>query len=313
MVLMNSLVDFALRERYAGVRQRRPRLEQMKKLIDWDAFRKFLPAQPVGSGRRRLDQIMMLRCLLLQEWYTISDEELEFQIADRLSFQEFLEFPKQPPDHTTIWRFREALADGDTIDEIWAELHRQLSAHGITVSKGKVQDASFVTADPGKTRSGKDGRGREAATSRQADATWTKKNQKSVFGYKQHTKMDLKHKLIVAVATTTASTHDNQIDLAEEDEVIYRDKAYMGAPTRARGDATMRRATRGHSLSARDKLRNKRISKQRVRGEHPFGTMHRVFHAGHTRVTTLWRVHTHNVFSCIAYNIHRLFTILDVA
>jgi len=39
----------------------------------------------------------MIKILCLQSWYTISDEEVEFQITDRLSFQKFLSYPKNVP------------------------------------------------------------------------------------------------------------------------------------------------------------------------------------------------------------------------
>jgi IS5 family transposase len=307
---MKTLTDFALRHRYAAVRERRPRLDGMSQLIDWDAFRPFLPQQPQAAGRRRLDPIMMLKCLFLQRWYPeLSDEELEFQIADRLSFQAFLEFPASPPDHSTIWKFREQLADGERLDQIWDELNRQLATHGVHVTAGVVQDARFVTADPGKARNNT-GRGRAAKTSRQADATWTKKNTKRVFGYKHHTKVCATTKIITAVATTAAHVHDNRIDLATENEVVYRDKGYFGARTRARGNATMDRATRSHPLTIQQRRRNRRISTTRCRGEHPYATMSRTFGTGRTRLTTLWRVHTQNVLESMLYNLHRAFFLL---
>ncbi|RZB28795.1 MAG: hypothetical protein AEth_01797 [Candidatus Argoarchaeum ethanivorans] len=46
--------------------------------------------------------------------------------------------------------------------------------------------------------------------------TWTKKGSKSYFGYKFHTKMDMEHGLIRELETTTASTHDSQVDLSKK-------------------------------------------------------------------------------------------------
>jgi IS5 family transposase len=59
-------------------------------------------------------------------------------------------------------------------------------------------------------------------------------------------------------------------------------------------------------LSPHEHLRNKRIAKKRCRGEHPYGTMHRSFKAGRTKLTTLARVFVQHVFVCMAYNVHRL-------
>ena len=64
----------------------------------------------------------MIKLLFLQSCYGISDEELEFQVNDRMSFRNFLDFPENIPDYSTVWRFQEYLADADTIDKIWVEL-----------------------------------------------------------------------------------------------------------------------------------------------------------------------------------------------
>ena len=299
---MKDLIDFALKEKYEKVKQLRSRLENMKKLIDWDAFLPHLPKKETAVGRDGYEGIFKLKILFLQGWYGISDEEMEFQLYNRLDFQQFLGFPKDIPDFTTIRRFREALTEEDHIDKIWEELQRQIGEHNIRVKKGKVQDASFIEADPGKKNSGMQGRGREAKTSRSKDGSWTKKGKKSIFGFKSHHKVDEKTKIITEVAATTAKTFDGNVDLAEEDDIMYRDKCYSGSKTKAKGNGSMKRG----NLTPHEQLRNKRIAKKRCRGEHPYGTMHRSFKAGRTKLTTLARVFIQHVFVCMAYNIHRV-------
>jgi len=90
--------------------------------------------------------------MLLQSWYGLSDQELEFQINDRLSFRNFLGFPDQVPDFTTIWNARERLKNAGVDVLIWGELQRQLAAKGYEIKKGVIQDASFIEADLGKKR-----------------------------------------------------------------------------------------------------------------------------------------------------------------
>jgi IS5 family transposase len=299
---MKDLVDFALKEKYDKVKKIRSRLENMKKLIDWNAFLPLLPQKETAVGRDGYEGIFKLKILFLQGWYVISDEEMEFQLYNRLDFQQFLGFPKDIPDFTTIWRFREILTEEDYIDKIWAELQRQIGENNIIVKKGKIQDASFIEADPGKKNSGMNGRGREAKTSRSRDGSWTKKGKKSIFGFKAHHKVDEEFKIITEVAMTTAKTFDGHIDLAHPDEYVYRDKGYSGVKTKAKGDGTMKKG----NLTPHEQLRNKRIVKKRCRGEHPYGTMHRSFKAGRTKLTTLARVFVQHVFVCMAYNVHRV-------
>jgi transposase, IS5 family len=305
---MKSLIDFALKDRYAKVKNLRPRLEEVKKIIDWEKFVPLFPERKSLVGRPNYEKILMVRIAILQGWYALSDEELEFQINDRLSFQQFLDFPENIPDYSTIWRFREELSQCDITDKIWDELQRQIAEKGIIVEKGHIQDASFVIADPGKTRSGMDRRGQVAKTSRNRDGSWTKKGKKSYFGYKVHTKTQRGSKIVETLAVTTARIHDNAIDLATANDVIYRDKGYSGTKTVARGDATMKRG----NLTVKEILRNKRIQKKRNQGEHPYATVSRALHGRTTKLTTVQRVFVQQVFVFIAYNLYRLATLIKM-
>ena len=63
------------------------------------------------------------------------------------------------------------------------------------------------------------------------DARWTKKNDETHYGYKDHVKVDADSKIITDYATTSANVHDsNEFTefLNEEDKVVYADSAYVG-------------------------------------------------------------------------------------
>ena len=93
------------------------------------------------GGRPNCDVIVMFKILILQQWYGLSDLEVERQIADRLSFMEFLGYPDTFPDSRTIWLFRERMTKNDMDKTIWSELQRQLDAKGLKVKRGTIQDA----------------------------------------------------------------------------------------------------------------------------------------------------------------------------
>ncbi len=124
-----------------------------------------------------------------------------------------------------------------------------------------MQDASFITSDPGHAKSDTP-RGEDAKTRWNEDGTWGKDGTKSYFGYKPHGAMNENFGLIRRAEVTTSKVHDSQADLANEDEVRYADKRYFGAKTKWY-DAVMRKATKGHSLSYKNEMRNKRISSKR--------------------------------------------------
>ena len=297
-----SFQQFGIKLAYEQVEKRGDKLKQFNECINWKRFQLIFFRQST-NGRPPYSPIVMFKVLILQHLYGISDEELEYQISDRVSFQSFLGFPSSVPDHSTIWRFREYLAEADLHDKIWDELHVQMQKKGRTYAKGIIQDASIITSNPGKTNSGMQDRGRGQASTRNEDGSWVTKNGKSQFGYKLHTKVESSQGIITELAVTTASVHDNQIDLSEEDEIAYRDKGYFGAKPRAKGDATMHRAARGHPLSPKEWWRNKRISKGRAPGERPFAVVKNVLKGAHTLYTELHRVFTQQFMNCFVYNV----------
>lgn len=232
----------------------------------------------------------MMKMLVLQSWYGLSDPELERQANDRISFHKFLGFPGRIPDRSTVWAFRERLIDTGKAERIWEELQIKIDSKGLKVKEGVIQDATFITADPGHKKADEP-RGSTAKTRRSKDGEWTvKKNKKSYFGYKLHSKMDIEHQLIREIETSPASLHDSQVDLTKPGEVTYRNRGYFGGKCKGY-NATMNRSTRGHPLNIREKLRNKRIARKRAPGERPYAIIKNIFHSGHVKVTTTLRTH----------------------
>src|SRR3990167_2850282 len=160
-----SFNKFILQEQYKKVSGLGDRLKLMKEQFDWNPFIPIVHSvfhdNPIIGGRPHTDEIIVVRTMLLQAWYNLSDEELEFQCHDRLSFRNFLDFPEQIPDFTTIWKIRDRLKEAKVDDVIWAELQRQLDSQGFTIKKGVIQDASFIEADLGRKRYSKEKKAKE--------------------------------------------------------------------------------------------------------------------------------------------------------
>ena len=303
---MNSFDSYLLRRLYRDIQSLGDRLARVDGLIDWEAFRPIISGLFINDsdrgGRPNVDEVVMAKMLVLQQWYGLGDEELERQANDRISFRRFLGYPEKMPDSTTVWLFRERLARTGKDREVWRELQRQLDEKGLKVRKGVPR---YSTADPGP--SGKP-RGEEAKTRRSRDGDWAKRKKGSVFGYKLHVKSDLDHGLVRDLEVTPASVHDIRVDLSQLGEVVYRDKAYFGVKPWGH-DATMRRGVRGHPIGIRDRLRNRRISRRRAPVERIFAVLKRVFSAGHVLVTTRDRVHVKMVFACLCFNLLQLATL----
>jgi len=344
---MRNLIDFAIRAEYGRVKALGDPLSEIGSQIDWERFRFLEPYmyknKTIRGGRPNIDLVIMVKLLALQHWYGLSDPELERQVADRFSFRIFLGTTEVVPDFSTVWLFRERLIKSGQYGELWKELQRQIDEKGFKVIEGTIQDATFITSDPGRKRkkdNDKGGGKKEDQDSGEIEAvqkpevdknllnisnsiieerakpkgsreeptnegTWAKKGLKTIFGYKGHASIDTKHHLIRDVKTTTASVHDSQVDLGIEGIPRYADKGYYGAKTRGY-DASMKKATRGHKLGIRELLRNSRISKKRSHIERCFAVMKRAHKAGHVLVTTVARAGIKFMMSAFVYNLTQL-------
>ena len=245
---MRTLIDFAIREEYSRVKALGDDLSDINSLIKWDRFRSLEPLiyknKTSRGGRPNIDIVIMVKALVLQSWFGLSDPELERQVTDRISFRIFLGTTEVIPDFSTVWLFRERLIECGRYEDLWKELQMQLDEKGFIVKKGTIQDATFITSDPGQKRNKKDQQSQdkkdqnlEAIKASQIndfdkgllnisnniinsnaklkrldggpinEGSWAKKGSKSFFGYKGHILIDTEHHLIRKIETTTASLH----------------------------------------------------------------------------------------------------------
>jgi IS5 family transposase len=321
-----SFNQFVLREQYLKVKGLGDRLVLMKEQIDWAPFvpmvRNVFNDGTSAGGRPHTDELIVVRAMLLQSLYGLSDPELEFQCNDRLSFRNFLGFPENVPDFTTIWKIRDRLQKEGIDVHIWAELQRQIAKKGYTIQKGVIRDATFVEANVGKKRYYKEKKAKKEGkeiiyTPKQkqhidVDGSFSVKHGQVHYGYKSHTKVDVKHQLIRKFAVTTASVHDGEIDLIRDhDKKAYRDKGYFGRKLYAKNvkDNTMQRGTRAGPISEKDEERNFRISKIRAPGERLYSVIKTVFNNSRTHVKTIARVTIKEMFKFFAYNLYQLVTL----
>ena len=113
---MAQLGFFDADRRLAALSAKGDPLEAISALVPWESFRADIEsvvltpedARKSNAGRKPIDAIVMLRMLVLQSLYNLSDDQVEFQVRDRLSFTRFLGLGLEDgvPDATTLWLFR---------------------------------------------------------------------------------------------------------------------------------------------------------------------------------------------------------------
>ena len=89
----------------------------------------------------------MFKILIIQSLYNLSDERIEYQIMDRISFMRFLglHLHDRVPDAKTIWLFREYLTEAGLIKELFRRFNDFLKVNGFSAQKGQIVDASIGT------------------------------------------------------------------------------------------------------------------------------------------------------------------------
>jgi IS5 family transposase len=287
--------------RYEKLNQKHDLLVRLNQVIPWEAFRPKLSQihekeRKSPAGRKPTDVVVLFKMLVLQQLHNISDESLEYQVNDRLSFMQFLGFDltSEVPDATTVWLFRKQLGDAGLVEDLFAQFDGYLIGQGYAAKGGQIVDATLIPVgiqhnsqeENAQIKAGEtpaswaDNPHRQAQ--KDSDARWTKKRGKSYFGYKDHIEIDAEHRLIRRYVVTDAAVWDGQVlgQLLDEDndtDSIWGDSAYRSETIEAvlgwMGFESQinERAYRNRPLSEDQTEHNREKSRIRARVEHVFG------------------------------------------
>jgi IS5 family transposase len=317
-------------------------LERLNQAIDWEYFRKVVeqvqrPKKLTAAGAKPYDPLLMFKVLVLQRYYNLSDDNMEYQILDRLTFCRFLglSMDDRVPDAKTIWAFREKLIEKELEQELFNQFGALLEKHGLIAHEGKLVDASFVEA-PRQRNTRKENeqikQGREPAhwdetpnkkRQKDTDARWGKKHNQSHYGYKNHSKTDKRHKFMECYATSDASVHDSQalealLEPSDRGQGLWGDSAYSGAAQRATmktyrvKDHTHQKGYRNKPLTHEQQSKNHQKSKVRARVEHVFGFMANSMNELKIRTIGLKRAHGIVGLINLTYNLFRYEQVLRI-
>jgi IS5 family transposase len=297
-------------------------------LLDWRPVRGLLKGLykreiEDKGGQQPYDSLMMFKAVLLGQWHSLSDPELEQALRVRLDFIAFTHIPlDQLPDASTLCRYRNRLVKADKLSGLLDEINRQLQGHQLMVQKtqGALLDATLIASaarpnrhfsvatdaeqQPVTHEDGSQPGVVEESQSADPDATWVKKGKKSHFGYRSYAVTDEEGYLL---GSHTAPAHESEmnhfipaleaagIDSARAERVLT-DK---GSSSRKHRDylkarqlkcGIMHKAAKNKPLTERQKAANKLIAKRRYRVEQFFGTLKRKFDFARARYLTTAKV-----------------------
>lgn len=245
--MLNGLFDIYNRLEY--LTENGDILPNLKRLVPWEDFRGELEViydheRKSNAGRRPFDVVMMFKILILQSLYNLSDDEMEYQIMDRLSFMRFLglDLDSRVPDAKTIWLFRSKLEEHKLTRKLFDKFNAFLAESGFVARKGQIVDATIVRV-PTQRNTREENEAIKAGNppvenwsdakkcQKDTDARWTQKRGKNYFGYKNHIEVDVQHKIIRDYKITDAAVHDSKVfeDILDEKNTsrdVYADSAH---------------------------------------------------------------------------------------
>ena len=288
-------------------------LDRLAGLVKWYRFEKLIGhiRDEAGPGRPGYPALVLFKAVLVQSLYGLSERELEEALDDRLSFRRFvgLSLEQSVPDHTVLNRFRNRLITEGLLDQLFAELDRQLDKAGVMLKRGTMLDATVIET----VSRPPDGDG----VSSDPDARFTRRQGKagSLFGYKAHVGVDEGSGLIRSVITTAANVNDTtpaDLLIRGDERVVWADAAYhthaREAALKARGlkPRLARRANKHHpELPPRLKHYNRLIARHRAAVETTFATLKNRMRLKLIRYRGLLKATAQITLAAIAFNLRR--------
>jgi IS5 family transposase len=310
-----TFFDLAVQQRGAANKV----LETISDTVDFTAAENRVAATYSQGGRPACRVGVLLRIMILQHLYGLSDPQVEEQIKDRLSFQKFIQLgtTEMVPDETTICRFRQRLIECHLHEQLLELLNRQLEARGYIVKRTTLVDATLVES----SRKRPSVEAVAGGTAPDADASYTRKNDRSYYGYKAHVSSDGEHQLIRRAVISTAKVQDGHMfeQVAPVDtEKVYADKAYDTKDNqvwlREHGleSGILKKGAQHIKLTAEDVKSNEQKGLVRRHIERVFGHLKQWQDYRRVRYLGLAKNQLELTLKAVAYNLKRMARIIEL-
>lgn len=293
-------------------------LDDVHELIDWQRVEVLLSGiHNKVRGERAWPPLLMFKALLLQSWYSLSDPQLEKQLARDLLFRRFvgLSLSEAVPDHSTLWRFRNNPDFLVLQERLLDEVNHQMIDRGLLIKQGEISivDASVIKAQRNRPKKNADGENTQDPEAGYNVKAGSDGKVKSTYGYKAHINVD-EDGFIKALDFTAGNVHDSRCFtdlLSGKESSVYADSAYASGATdswlRQRGisNGVLERAYRNKPLTKKQKASNKKKSGLRSGVERVFGVLK--LHYGMAQARYLGKLKNQMRFTliCLAYNMKR--------
>lgn len=313
-----TFVDMAVSD--LGSPRARAFFDECDKHIPWseiaDSVKDIFPAkEPDAAGRPHWPVVTMLKILLMQKWFNLSDPMMEEMLMDRLSFRRFvgLSLEDKTPDHSTLCRFRQRLLKAGHASTLFDKALESLRSRGLVLQEGTLVDATIIEAPLGQKRD-------DGSSTLDPCATKTAKRNRAYNGFRAHIATDTNGIIKTYVFDTAKTSEHEHFDALIEGEkhAVYADSGYSSKERRealeAKGIKAMisHRRVRGQAeLTREQKEFNSEVAHVRAKVEHPFAWLRRMMGGKRVRYRGLLKNAFDFAVSAVAYNFWRSFSMVQ--
>ena len=294
-------------------------LMRINELIDLSPIEKALwEVYSDGMGRPAYPPLVLFKILLLQRFYNLSDVQVVEQLRYNFLFMRFvgLTLSDNPPDDTTIVRFRDRIEDRKILSNGLAFINGQLERMGLLIKEGAVIDGTLVQAAVGPKAESKDP---DARTTVREKGRGKNRRREIVHGYNVGAVVDKGTGFITRIMALPANAHDiNFLDLVnlEGTKELYGDKGFADEKRKQRlreqgvKPRLMFKGKRNRKLSSIERYHNKRWTGVRYIVEQTIAGMKRYCGLSRMMWMGLARAQLQAELSAIAFNCKRAMKLL---
>lgn len=303
-------------------------LPRMARTIDFSFITPLVADCYSALGRHAYPPVLMVKLLLLQTLYDLSERDVVEQADTNLLFRAFLErsLDDDLPHWTLLGKFRERLG-AERFAALFNRVVVLAKEAGLLDEKLRIIDSSAIVAKVdvarhlGTARDEDDGHPhRLDRRSPDPDArTGHKTATKTWYGYKVHASVDPASDIVTAVATTSANIADVDlvVPLIDHERALFptqlrpirqvtADKAYVG-----RTDELTQRKILDYTIprvNMRQKIGTwfRSARRQRPKIERIFAEGKTNHHLGRSRYWTRWKTHIQSLLVFLAMNLKRI-------
>lgn len=320
---MSSFFMQMVKERLDQNKDKYPLLK-INDLLDWSQISDLLEQTKRSqlthrNGKPGYPLLKLFKAILLGQWHSLSDPELERSLAIRGDFLVFCDFDDMElPDETTLNRFRNWLIRSGQLNVLLSMVNDQLTERGLKIKEASqaLVDASIIDSRGRARKKGFDVSGDEvkiSPSSADKEASWVKRGSQFHLGYKLHARVD-REGYFDCLKVTRAHEHETHhlesvlTGLSSKTRVMT-DKGYDSQSNRDAlkrhdlKDGIMKKAKRNRPLSHWQKRYNSLLKQHRYVVEQSFGTLKRRFHFSKASYFTQERVYGQSVLKAMCVNL----------